>query len=522
MPNAETLREVATRFRISQPLLVLLAVLLALMIEPRSTDASPLQGGGTGFGSGGGQRGKRDNTPSKVKPGAPPPTVAPSPPTAAPPAPVVEPSQVKREDADIRSVGATTWLRELIQRDIPPHTVPEVIVVQLKGVFDNDNILTLPDTITEISTKIMLQVAHERDPLAIVISIDSPGGLVDVMNPIIDTVLSLQLAEKRRIVAWPRLAGSAAALTTCACREIVVRSDCKIGAATSILASGERAPPPVNAGEQKRAAVDEARYRLMHELTNRDPLIVDGFRKPELTLYYHRGAHIRFATAVPNLPTKPPTAEPGWAALDASTSMPLVLTAEEARSTGLALPQPADSVTELIKILGLPEQTPVVEIRMDSDSIRSAVAERWVRYEQSWIYINNLTAPIIERIKKSIHKLRTALQTPNPKTREEARSMIKLLAQARATLTIMSERDTEAISAAVEAADELLPTPGRHIAQLEKLDFVLKDLRGAEDLLNHAIKHGTVQNQAVESRIRFSIQLLEEAWHSLTISGRAE
>jgi hypothetical protein len=500
-----------------------LAALLAnpLMCEVAAS-ASRRHQGGTGFGSGsGGMKGRGDKAPPKSKPSPASPKIAPAPPAGA--APTASKPALPTTTSDGAALDVKLdWLQEAIRRDLPPDASGEVIVVHLKGEFEEDLLAGFSNTIQDAPTAAMLKVACERNPVAIVLSIDSPGGLVYVMNAIVDRLLSLQLTEGRRVVAWPRFAGSAAAITASACKEIVVRSDSKIGAATAILETGEAAPPPKTALDNKFAAVDEARFRQLHELTKRDPLVVEAFRKPETTLYFNAGPPVRFATTRPKLPTKPPTDAPGWTALDESTSMPLVLTATEACAIGFALPKSADNAGELLTALGLPSETPIQEIRLDSPAVQEATASHLARYTAAWQTVDSMTAPLRARIKKSIHKLRTALDTPTPKNREEARSLLRILGQARATLTMVSDDERESIRAAMSEADEHLFGVGLRIAEFEKIDFVLKDLRGAEELLTHAIKHGTISTQAINERIAVAIQLLVESWESLTKFDRLD
>jgi hypothetical protein len=473
-----------------------------------SWTAASLQGGGMG----GGMTGRR--VPGAKPEAAPPPSIKPSgdPKKESAPRSPARPTS-KQDGAGVATTSK--WLEVLLERDLPSLGEPEVVVLTMSGTFQVvTDLSTMPESIQPLTFNTMLKVALDRSPRAIVLAIDSGGGSVDAMEYIIDRCLSVQLAERRRLVAWPRLAGSAAALLTCACKEVVVRSDSKIGAATYIVGP-DAAPPPTTALDQKFAAVDAARFRQIGELTGRTATLVEAFRKPNLTVFYKPGPTVQFAASRPKVAgKKPATEEPGWIALDESTDMPLVLTSEDARRCGFASPKPADSIEDLVGVLGLPADTPVVELRLDSAPIRAAINEQAELEHALWETAEELTQPIIDRLSKALSKVRRAMDMPQPKTREEARGYVRAITQARTALPKLSKEEQARIDDALR--------PMERIAYFSDIELAATELRGAEDLINDAIKHGTMATGAVKQRLESAAELILDAWASLIESGEPE
>ncbi|MGI9015168.1 MAG: hypothetical protein ACR2GY_13105 [Phycisphaerales bacterium] len=89
----------------------------------------------------------------------------------------------------------------------------------------------------------------------VVLDIDSPGGLVSEMEAICETIIDWH--DRLRIIAWPSDALSAAALVTFSCKEVIVRNNSIIGAATIITIDGT----DMTALEAKFASPHYARQR---------------------------------------------------------------------------------------------------------------------------------------------------------------------------------------------------------------------------------------------------------------------
>ena len=154
----------------------------------------------------------------------------------------------------------------------------EVVILSLRGKFDFfgiDGGSISPDAIDT-----MLQLAKERKPAAIVLDIDSGGGLVLVMHKLMKDLLKLQQDDHVRVIAWPREAYSAAAVSTLTCKEVVVRPTTRLGAATKVVGNDE-APVDTSAMGQKRAAVEAALMRQVSEVTGVDRRVFEAMMIPQ-------------------------------------------------------------------------------------------------------------------------------------------------------------------------------------------------------------------------------------------------
>lgn len=260
-------------------------------------------------------------------------------------------------------------LRPLIAHTLPQRgkkNRPEVVVLRLEGAFARPQILEVGDTISAGVLKAMLDVAMDRDPDAIVLAIDSPGGLASEMDLVIDEILRAQTAPRnQRVVAWVELGASAAALTALSCREIVMHPTGRIGSATAVLATGEAAPPPQDAMDQKVEAMRQARRRQVAAITGRPLALQEAMEFPDRKLWAH-----------PLLGFSPvPVEGDEWEALDDSATQPMATDADTMVRHGIAKGIAGD-VNGVVELLGLGENTQVVEIDLREprfqDMIRDA------------------------------------------------------------------------------------------------------------------------------------------------------
>ena len=259
-------------------------------------------------------------------------------------------------------------LRPLIAHTLPPRAKAgrgEVVVLRLQGAFDRPRILEVGDTISGGVFKAMLDVAMERDPEAIVLAIDSPGGLVSEMDLVIDEILGAQTApHDQRIVAWVELGASAAALTALSCREIVMHPKGRIGSATAVLATGEAAPPPQDAMDEKVEAMRQARRRQIAAITGRPLVLQEAMEFPERKLWAH--PLVGFAPV--------PVDGKDWEALDDSTTRPMATDADTMARHGIAKGIAGD-INGVIELLGLDERTQVVEIDLKAPRFQEMISD---------------------------------------------------------------------------------------------------------------------------------------------------
>lgn len=254
-------------------------------------------------------------------------------------------------------------LRPAVEALLPERVAGEVVVLRLAGPVQRPNVHDVGNAISASEVDLMLEVAIDREPAAIVLAIDSPGGLISEMDRIIDRLVEVQSKPpNRRIVAWVDLGASAAALIALSCKEIVMRPHGRIGAATAVLANGEEAPPPADAVDQKIEAMRQARRRQIASLTRRPLALQEAMEFPKQKLWAHE--QLGFSA-------KEPRGE-GWEALDASTDRPLALDAASMVRFKLAEGTAGD-VDELLDVLRLPAETPTVTIDLGDDAIQEVL-----------------------------------------------------------------------------------------------------------------------------------------------------
>jgi len=322
-------------------------------------------------------------------------------------APSAQPRRI--DAADILSVSVTTDISAIspgppvdlstfTHSDLIPilrGTMPprgegdEVIVIKLRGTFLPDNFLGIGTSITPGAFDALIHVAKERRPKAIVLSIDSDGGYVTVMKSLIERVLDEQRKRGVRLIAWPENAGSAAAILSLACEEIVVTSTTRMGAAIAVDDDGEQAPGPRNAMEQKMLAWETALTQLVHEHTGRDTLPQRAMEDASLRVWFHP-ARQAFRDQPPTTPD-----DDGWVALDENQHAPLVLTGDQLRQIKFALPNPANHEDDLLISIGMTPKTSVHTLDLGHDAIQAAIRplreqavqtlERWRKmWDRKW------------------------------------------------------------------------------------------------------------------------------------------
>jgi ATP-dependent protease ClpP protease subunit len=137
-----------------------------------------------------------------------------------------------------------------------------------------------------------LEMAENLKPAAIILEINSRGGLVATEERIIEKITESQ-ARGTRIVAWvaPN-AGSAAALITIACKEIFVMPTAKVGAAVTIVSGskGTSSLKKLMEGDEELAAKYESYNSAVHkaaaEEIGRSPAIAAAMRDMSKELWW--------------------------------------------------------------------------------------------------------------------------------------------------------------------------------------------------------------------------------------------
>jgi hypothetical protein len=261
-----------------------------------------------------------------------------------------------------RGILKCTELRPIIEGVLPPIKAGsrEVVVLELVGPFEPANIFDVGRSISFGVVDVLLDIAAARDPAAIVLKMDSGGGRVDQMDLIVERLLKEQdVPNKRRVVAWVNLGGSAAALTALACKELVMMPQGRLGAAIRTRGDGE-AVEPQNALEQKVEAMRDARRQQVASLTGRPLAIQDAMEKAEHQLWHH--PVLGFSLEEQD--------EPEWEAYDTDVEKPLALAARAVVDLGIASGIAGDEKS-LLGILKLPEDTKVLNINLASPDMQA-------------------------------------------------------------------------------------------------------------------------------------------------------
>ena len=183
---------------------------------------------------------------------------------------------------------------------------------------------------------------QRRSPTIVVVEIDSPGGYVQEVSGLLDTIRKYQ--KSMRIVFYVKNAISAAAVTTFASKEIYVKPSGVIGAALSykLTPSGT----PVNVDE-KMQSIWRTTFRSAAETGGHSPLLAEAMIDAKLELYLVTTGGKKVIQD-----QKPP----GQTAPFKVKGKLLTMTAGEALSSGLSLGSP-DDYAELGKLLGFQKWT---------------------------------------------------------------------------------------------------------------------------------------------------------------------
>jgi hypothetical protein len=273
----------------------------------------------------------------------------------------------------------------------------EVVVIRMSGSFDRGG---LCESISPFGTDLMLDLALERKPTAIILDIDSGGGYVTTMKHVVERLLKVQVESKVRVIAWPGLAGSAAAVTCMACREIIARPTTKMGAATKIDAAGNAAEEGETALDMKMKSVEQALWRQIAQITGHDPQVLTAMQQPDRKLWYKPGSGFRDTTCE------------GAIEIDSSDKLPATFNAQELVDTKLAAGTAA-SVQDVLAVAHINPASSLLVIdlcdpkfRAKLDPIETAM-EKWWRWQDKQVekFMNSLKDRMV-RADKALQQAR--------------------------------------------------------------------------------------------------------------------
>ena len=270
----------------------------------------------------------------------------------------------------------------------------EVVVIRMRGSFDRGG---LCDSISPFGTDLMLDLALERKPTAIILDIESGGGYVSTMKHVVERLLKVQVESKVRVIAWPGLAGSAAAVTCMACREIIARPTTKMGAATKIDASGNAAEEGETALDMKMKSVEQALWRQVAQITVRDPQVLTAMQQPDRMLWYKPGSGFRDTTCE------------GAIEIDSSDTLPATFNAQELVDTGLAAGTAA-SVQEVLAVARINPASSLLVIDLCDAKFRAKIEPIETAMEKWWRWRDKQVEKFLASLNDRISKVDKALQ----------------------------------------------------------------------------------------------------------------
>jgi ATP-dependent protease ClpP protease subunit len=143
-------------------------------------------------------------------------------------------------------------------------------VIPIKGVIGTE--------VTNDVFRQCLNQAKAKNPGVIILEVDSPGGSVEELISMLDTLKSF---KDFRIVVYFKQALSSAALLSMACKEIIVGPAGTIGGAVVYEMTPQGTPANIN---EKMASILRARFRSEALNAGHSGLLVEGMMRIDLVL----------------------------------------------------------------------------------------------------------------------------------------------------------------------------------------------------------------------------------------------
>ena len=142
---------------------------------------------------------------------------------------------------------------------------------------------------TAYSLDYFLREAKQNHPSIVILDISGPGGLVDEMHEMVKIIYEYQL-QGMRIVAFPRDAFSAWSTVALSCKEIIVASQSRMGAAITVIQNSAgviiEAPVKTDAVSQKHEAVWQALWGSVTQFTGHSNFIYEAMHVQASELWW--------------------------------------------------------------------------------------------------------------------------------------------------------------------------------------------------------------------------------------------
>lgn len=403
------------------------------------------------------------------------------------------PPESNRATADSpEDLKMTSDLKPLLRSILPKQTPgkKEIIVVHLRGVFDEPNLHEIGNNISAGEFAVMMGLAQERNPEAVVLALDSPGGRVDQMDNVVEQILEAQTSSSStRVVAWVELGGSAAALTALSCREIIMKPHGRMGSATMVYGDGTQVPEAETAGEHKNAAMREARRRQIAALTGRPAELQLAMEKPAELLWHHPEHGFSSITK--------PIAD-GWTAYDDSTSAPLALAAHECVKLGVAKGIAAD-IKEVRDLLELSPEAIVVDIDLEDERFQELLVPARKKAQEKQLVAEAEKTRLYKHVRRLTDALQIAIDANRGITdQKRGYTKIELYALQRAIKNCHVPYMRKSFQEAVEEWDPV--GYECYVAGIENARRLLKRAEESTRALPSSIPVGRIHNDLVAAQ----------------------
>jgi len=248
------------------------------------------------------------------------------------------------------------------------------VIIPLSGSIGCDYAALRKDKSTPFITssifRAALAEARRLNPIIVILDISGPGGDVSEMLEIVRALLDAQ-NDSLRIAAWigPDVY-SADAEIALACRELVTRQRCSLGAAVMYRVTSDGSLKEVRGDDTDavRRKFYSAKVSVLQEAQDRagrPRCVEESMRVLEAQLWW---------SPVKGFAAAPANGETGWERLDGPSDI-LTLSSAQLLRFGICRGQ-ADTRAQLCQALGLPANTPVRDLQDFIRPLRFKVASR--------------------------------------------------------------------------------------------------------------------------------------------------
>ena len=334
--------------------------------------------------------------------------------------------------------------------------LPKVVIIPLHGTVGSAGEDAIRNTFDAQVLAECLKEAQELEARAVILDIESPGGLVWEMEAICETILAHN--RSLRIVAYPREAYSAAAIIALCCKEMIVHPDARIGAAVIINAS----TAGVSAVDAKMASPHHAKQRQYMSKSGRPYDVVAAMTIMESKLWWN--AERGFTTQEPK---KDEIAD--WTLVDGESTV-LTMTADEAIRWKLAEGK-ALMTRDILARLGITGEIDVINMEDQVDQYNAKLQRRFDDLiKQLRVYFGSLVS-----LRDAIVALGSAYEAKDRNAAKKQKSIIsQQVIRIQTSGRAMQKIDKSLLARRVKVPDEMLEQMQADAALLGKVSSLLK------------------------------------------------